>query len=80
MTSDSPNTSSALRFAALIRRAKLVLDAMLHPRSYFRCTACGSWPWHNSWARIELGRTFTQQEIEYAMPEKPLGGCCSGAD
>lgn len=57
-----------------------VEDARRNPQNYFTCAGCGSRPWHKSWARIELGRSFTAQKMQYAMPTKPLGGCCSGAD
>jgi hypothetical protein len=55
-----------------------VKDARRNPQNYFTCTGCGSGPWHKSWARIELG--LLAEKMEYAMPDNPLGGCCSGAD
>jgi hypothetical protein len=71
---------AALRFNPSRVEPDYVKDARRNPQDYFRCSGCGSGPWHKSWARIELGPTFTGKMMEYAMPKKPLGGCCSGAD
>jgi hypothetical protein len=53
-------------------------DARCNPQNYFRCSNCGSGPWHNSWAAIHT--TSFLGKPDFYMPKKPLGGCCSGAD
>jgi hypothetical protein len=62
-----------------LERFRLRCQAWRRPRMFFRCTGCGSGPWHNSWAWIEDGRDLKGNMI-HRMPKKPLGGCCSGAD
>lgn len=79
MDNNTPDTREKLAICERLRKVRLRYAAWRKPRMFFRCSSCGSGPWHNSWAWIESGKD-SQGRVIHMMPRKPVGACCSGAD